>query len=717
MSMLRPSLLLAALLLAGGAQAQSARSTALAPLDPEQLAEFSAPSPGSSSFAVACTPGQQLSQTAAATTAFGAVAGGQELGQSFVAPCDGNLNSVLLIVQNSTTSTPGAFSFGSLRVYEGAGTAGAVVASQTFRLPNPPAAGTATGATFYPFRINAPMVQGQTYTFFVDMSSGSTAIQGTLAGAGPPVVPDAYANGTLVFTSNGNPVPSSSQANADLSFILTFNSTTVTQASVFNGPGWRLLSTPVANVPVQELSDMNLVQGFLSQYPSAPPNLLQNYLGNGAFAAQQNAGGTLNASAAAVFTPVTGRGFFWYWYDQAISPDSTSFGGGTSDSRELTGFTLSATGRAPDVSAPTTNFARTMPQLNADGFYMLGNPFSKPLAVTGITRSSGATTGTLGTTFFVYDPAISNYQMLFTSNPANGNASDYLAVWQGVFAQLSGATATTAPQFNYLVASTSATATAPFYGRTGTTSAPYLQLMLDGTTATGAELHDVAAYVRFTPAGLATWDADDASKLALPPGVAHALLAPVGVDEFGDRERLAVNSFSDASVEPVTVPVDFKATEAGAFTVSWAGATELPEGWAATLTDHMENVTVDLRQTPDYSFTADATDWTERFTLLVSPRGAVAGEGTPDAVRVGTFAPNPSTSTSRLSFTVEAAQTVRAVVVDALGREVAVLFEGSVAPGAERTLTLDAGRLSPGMYVVRITGETFAETRRLTVVR
>ena len=58
---------------------------------------------------------------------------------------------------------------------------------------------------------------------------------------------------------------------------------------------------------------------------------------------------------------------------------------------------------------------------------------------------------------------------------------------------------------------------------------------------------------------------------------------------------------------------------------------------------------------------------------------------------------------------------VRAVVLDALGREVALLHEGSVT--SVLTLSVDAGRLAVGMYVLRasITGKT--ASARFTVSR
>ena len=45
----------------------------------------------------------------------------------------------------------------------------------------------------------------------------------------------------------------------------------------------------------------------------------------------------------------------------------------------------------------------------------------------------------------------------------------------------------------------------------------------------------------------------------------------------------------------------------------------------------------------------------------------------------------------------------------------AVAADGEVSGASE--LRIDTARLAPGLYVVRAEGESFAETRRLTVVR
>jgi choice-of-anchor B domain-containing protein len=80
-------------------------------------------------------------------------------------------------------------------------------------------------------------------------------------------------------------------------------------------------------------------------------------------------------------------------------------------------------------------------------------------------------------------------------------------------------------------------------------------------------------------------------------------------------------------------------------------------------------------------------------------------------------APNPARDRAALSLTVERAQTVRAEAFDALGRRVAVLYDGPAAAGAVTELVLEAAGLVPGPYLVRVTGETFTTARPLAILR
>ena len=105
-------------------------------------------------------------------------------------------------------------------------------------------------------------------------------------------------------------------------------------------------------------------------------------------------------------------------------------------------------------------------------------------------------------------------------------------------------------------------------------------------------------------------------------------------------------------------------------------------------------------------------DVSEQLSVCTSGEG-----GTADAA-FGLAAPSPNPASGRvgLRVTMAAPADVRVSVLDALGREVAVLHDGALAAG-ETTLALDARALAPGVYVVRATGAGQVASRRVVVAR
>ncbi len=502
--------------------------------------------------------------------------------------------------------------------------------------------------------------------------------------------------------------PTNTASNAGAAYVFG-TPTTVTQSGLYNpsspsngGDGYRLLGAPVRDYNVTELAGLNLVQGILAgtdpvafpaQYPTAPgPNLYTVYNGNGTYT---------KPDADDVLVP--GRGFFWRLYDLNITanPDPNGlYGGGTSTSYELTGFTLSASGTVftSDVKIAFADNVGT----GRDNFQMLANPFSRPLAVSGISATGGTIQGT--DVVQAYNPNGRTYVPRF--------AGDRLAVWQGVFAELVPTAPGGAVTVTYAYASTDTNAPPTFYGKGAETgeAQPSVRFALTGALASGVAVADEAAVVRFLDGADAGWDAFDASKLT-PPVAGYALLAPTTLRD-GTPTRLAVDSRAPSAA--TTVPLAFSATDAGVFTLSWTA--DLPDGWTATLTDTQTGQTLDLATATEMAFTADtAQDWAERFSLAVRPAGATAGETGPAVTSLSAPFPNPATQRTALMLSLASPQHVRASVVDALGREVLVVLDGE-ASGAVR-LDVDAARLAPGVYIVRVQGTSFAETRRLTVVR
>ncbi len=79
-----------------------------------------------------------------------------------------------------------------------------------------------------------------------------------------------------------------------------------------------------------------------------------------------------------------------------------------------------------------------------------------------------------------------------------------------------------------------------------------------------------------------------------------------------------------------------------------------------------------------------------------SPRGTTLS----GPVRLSRPSPNPFTARAAVRYEMDAGTTVRATLLDVLGREVALLFDGPAAATGE--FTIDGTGLAPGVYRVRV---------------
>jgi hypothetical protein len=106
------------------------------------------------------------------------------------------------------------------------------------------------------------------------------------------------------------------------------------------------------------------------------------------------------------------------------------------------------------------------------------------------------------------------------------------------------------------------------------------------------------------------------------------------------------------------------------------------------------------------------TDGTVHYSESVS-----ASVTLDEAVAVSTY-PNPAVRPT-VEVVVKTGQHVRVELFDLMGRRLARLHDGALSANQPERLTLNSERLqlSSGSYFVRVTGETFAETEQITVVR
>ena len=103
--------------------------------------------------------------------------------------------------------------------------------------------------------------------------------------------------------------------------------------------------------------------------------------------------------------------------------------------------------------------------------------------------------------------------------------------------------------------------------------------------------------------------------------------------------------------------------------------------------------------------------------LFTSTSIVVCDGCTQPDVSLSAPSPNPATDGTTLRLRVLADQQVTARLYDVAGRELATLYAGPVGGDASVDLEVDGRALPVGVYVVRVTGETFTASRRLTIAR
>ncbi len=108
--------------------------------------------------------------------------------------------------------------------------------------------------------------------------------------------------------------------------------------------------------------------------------------------------------------------------------------------------------------------------------------------------------------------------------------------------------------------------------------------------------------------------------------------------------------------------------------------------------------------------------WALLFTAQPTV-GAEADAVLTEAYRLDAAYPNPFSSSTAVRLAVREAQAVRVEVYDALGRRVRVLHDGPLAADAAPALEIDGRGLANGVYVVRVTGETFSATQKVMLLK
>ncbi|MEL6614666.1 MAG: right-handed parallel beta-helix repeat-containing protein, partial [Bacteroidota bacterium] len=422
-----------------------------------------------------------------------------------------------------------------------------------------------------------------------------------------------------------------------------------------------------------------------------------------------------------------GQGLFAFIYEDD-DPNASGTQGGFPK-------VISPTG--PGVAVPFSDFPLTYtdnPGTAAaeEGWNLLGNPLATALDWDEVTITGGLTQAV-----YVYDPDYLGGDYRTWSQGIGGDLTDgQIPAFQAFFAQAASAN----PSLEVIPPAVVTGGGSDVYGRGAQDQSSPLRLTLS-VAGTPVSVAFVA------PAEGAALGVDTRDALRLTPGAwPRAVLSTHGIGD-ADPVGLALNALpAEASGEirvPLTIALEGYAPGQTSLALTWDA---LPDGWTATLVDTETQTSVPLAEPGDYRFTvtveegasdartmalglpllpaptmasrsSGAADTGDRFALLLS-RGTVVSTEAPagDVFGIRAPAPNPTRGTTRVRFSLAEAGEVRVSVHDLLGREVAVLADGTYSAGPHDA-TLDSRTLAPGVYVVRLAQSAQTDATRLTVVR
>lgn len=106
-------------------------------------------------------------------------------------------------------------------------------------------------------------------------------------------------------------------------------------------------------------------------------------------------------------------------------------------------------------------------------------------------------------------------------------------------------------------------------------------------------------------------------------------------------------------------------------------------------------------------------DWGQDGNAQVASEDAAA----PTGFTLADPYPNPFDGTTTVRFSVEAAQSVTLTLYDGVGREVRTLYAGTPSAGSVEAVVIDGTDLPNGVYTVRLEGEGFSTSKRITLVK
>lgn len=469
---------------------------------------------------------------------------------------------------------------------------------------------------------------------------------------------------------------------------------------IYGDAGWRMLSMPITNGTVTDVSDDSPVQGIGGgSDATADANFYFNPGSDGT--------GTDGWMEPINVTTTwgDGRGFIMYFYDNT-----------TNGSSELP-VALDASGSEPggDVTVSISNT-----------YTLVGNPYKSNIELDDLTGNNLLQArGGLVSPVSVWSDANGSYD---TYNFGEGLE---VSTWQGFFVQSTPALIALGGSHVSIPASAKVDSAADI--RTfnkATNNFRRIDLAVEGEG-----YKDLSTKLYYSSHANEGYDQFDGSKLQPLNGSPYISF----VNNFGEGDQYLVQDARSFSPEGVQFyQLDFHdAGLSGEFTLSWPEWKNIPQSWTIMLTDELTGASIDLRAQSSYTFNvaganqklastgieapavkAKGSGSQPRFTITMDPGTSVSNEreDTPDRFVLQQNYPNPFNPSTTIRYSVAEAGPVQLTVYNVMGQKVAQLINETKTAGSYQ-VTWNAADQASGIYYYRLKAGSQVITRQMTLIK
>lgn len=457
--------------------------------------------------------------------------------------------------------------------------------------------------------------------------------------------------------------------------------------------GWRMLSAPVENMPISDITDDTPIQGFGDGFAK---NFYTGYDG-ASFTAPGDLTGNLNS----------GEGFILYFYNNNEASSST-----------LPVVIDISAGSEPsgDVTISSLN-----DDLHSDGWNLLGNPFQTAFNIDSIT-TSGGTTGLASSVAHIWSDEDESY-ILSTAN------DNKVAPGQGFFLQNDDATSVTLP--------TTGKATGTRFYKTNKKESAFVQLELRTEDVyQDREQKDISTVLYFSDKAGPGWDKWDAKKL-YPLKSSYSLLNIISSSDEQARTQDS-RPFENVGEEIFYLEVESMNVKS-AQVLEWSKSSNIPESWTFTFRDNKTGEEVLMDENFSYDFTHNEIAVNQkankeanlkevmtvkkksldpRFTITLSKGTSVTNEQTdqPQKMALKQNYPNPFNPTTSIYYSIPEAGEVNLTIYNVMGQRVHTLVDGQKSAGEYR-VTWNATNMASGIYYYRFNYAGQVITRQMTLIK